>query len=150
MELTNSRFVIDASVCLKWYLRDETLDDEASEVLRHYARGNIELVAPSLLVLEFINGLSVAARKGRIAFNLVSEAVEELLDIRFDFRDATNLSSEIVRLCYQLGRSAYDAAYLAIAEREGIPLLTGDKRLYNALQDRLPWVLWLGAYPTGK
>lgn len=150
MELINSRLVIDASVCLKWYLRDELLNDEASEVLRRYARGNLELVAPSFLVLEFINGLSVAARKGRIAFDLVGIALDELLDIRIDFREVTDLSSEIVRLCRRLGRSAYDAAYLALAEREGIPLLTGDKRLYNALQDRLTWVQWLGAHPIER
>jgi predicted nucleic acid-binding protein len=41
---------------------------------------------------------------------------------------------------------AYDAAYLALAEHEGIPFVTGDKQLYNAVKGRLPWVRWVGDY----
>lgn len=149
MEVERVRLVVDASVCLRWYLRDEILDDRAGEVLRDYGRGGTDFVAPSLLVLEVINGLLVAARKGRIRIDRVTRAVDAILDIRFDLRDVTDLSSEIVRICHQFGRSAYDAAYLALAEREGIPFLTGDKRLYHAVRDQLQWVLWLGEYPLG-
>lgn len=35
---------------------------------------------------------------------------------------------------------AYDAHYLAVAEREGCELWTTDRRLYNAVQPDLPWV----------
>jgi predicted nucleic acid-binding protein len=43
-------------------------------------------------------------------------------------------------------RSAYDAAYLALADREREPLITADERLYNAVHPKLKWVLWLGNY----
>ncbi len=40
-------------------------------------------------------------------------------------------------------RSAYDGAYLALAEERGSKLVTGYRRLYNAVKDHLPWVLWI-------
>jgi len=36
--------------------------------------------------------------------------------------------------------ATYDAHYLALAERLGIEFLTGDRRLFNAVRSRLPWV----------
>ncbi len=35
---------------------------------------------------------------------------------------------------------AYDAQYLAVAEREGCEFWTTDRRLYNSVNDALPWV----------
>ncbi len=43
-------------------------------------------------------------------------------------------------------RSAYDGAYLALAEEAGNKLVTGDRHLYNAVKDHLPWVLWIEDY----
>jgi predicted nucleic acid-binding protein len=43
-------------------------------------------------------------------------------------------------------RSAYDAAYLTLAQDSGQPLLTGDLRLFNAVHEQLDWVLWIENY----
>jgi len=43
-------------------------------------------------------------------------------------------------------RSAYDAAYLALAEATDQPLFTGDSRMYNAVREHLDWVKWIGDY----
>ena len=51
-------------------------------------------------------------------------------------------------MAQQFNRSAYDAAYLTLAENLGTQLITGDRRLYNAVSAQLPWVLWIGDYQT--
>jgi predicted nucleic acid-binding protein len=44
--------------------------------------------------------------------------------------------------------TAYDAQYLAVAERLGCDFWTADERLYNAVNTQLAWVHWLGGAAT--
>jgi hypothetical protein len=46
----------------------------------------------------------------------------------------------------QYQRSAYDSAYLALAQWQSVWFVTGDKRLFNAVGYVLSWVKWLGDY----
>lgn len=53
-------------------------------------------------------------------------------------------------LAYRHNRSAYDAAYLALADALNAQLITADRRLYNAVHQKLGWVLWITDYrPPG-
>ncbi len=53
-----------------------------------------------------------------------------------------------VEQAHRFGRSAYDAAYLTLAERVDEQLITGDLRLYNAVHPALEGVVWVGDYTT--
>ncbi len=54
---------------------------------------------------------------------------------------------QMLPLARRFDRSAYDAAYLALAKMRVEPLITGDLRLYNAVRDTLDWVWWIGDAP---
>ncbi len=55
-----------------------------------------------------------------------------------------------MELAHQYGLpAAYDAHYLALAEREGCEYWTTDERLWNAVKAQLPWVRWLGTFSSG-
>jgi predicted nucleic acid-binding protein len=50
---------------------------------------------------------------------------------------------QMLPLARRFDRSAYDAAYLALAEVRREPLVTGDLHLYNAVRDHLDTVRWI-------
>ena len=135
--------IIDASVLLNAFFPDEA-QAQAQAVLRGHVSGQARLKAPTLLTYEITNAVWQAERRGRIS----SQQVDEIL------RAAAGLDIELFPLDWgenlpmarRLGRSAYDAAYLTLAERLGEQLITGDLRLYNAVHPNLNWVLWIGAY----
>jgi predicted nucleic acid-binding protein len=61
----------------------------------------------------------------------------------FNLPEREVATQETLRIAHTYNRSAYDAAYLALAESEQIPLVTADKHLYNAVKDRSRLVLWV-------
>ena len=133
--------IIDASVLLSAFFPDEA-QAQAQAVLRRHAEGRERLKAPTLIVYEVTNAVWQAERRGRISSAQADEIVRatagldvELLPLQW---------GESLPLARRFARSAYDAAYLTVAERQGEPLITADERLYNAVHPKLKWVLWLG------
>ena len=53
---------------------------------------------------------------------------------------------QMLPLALRFERSACDAAYLALAEASGQPLITGDARTVNVVCGHLDWVTWIGDY----
>ncbi len=136
--------VIDASVALKWFLQDEKYGEAAVDLLDRFVRGEVDLVAPSLIVYEVINGLVIAQRRSRIADEKIRSSISGFLNLGIVLMDVSGLQDRVVHFCRVFDRSAYDASYLAVAEQESLPLITGDERLYNSVKRKAPWVKWIG------
>ena len=68
------------------------------------------------------------------------EALTALVDLHLAVVPIGLLATSALTLGLRLGLSFYDAAYLAVAEDRGIPLITADKQL---LEVDLPWILGL-------
>ncbi len=140
------RAVLDASVVLKWYLSDEDHGQPALDLLNRYLSGDLEIIAPTLLEYEVMNGLVVAQRQGRLHEEVTISAIEGFLDLGIKIVSVLNLYSRILHFCRVYTRSAYDASYLALAEAEQIHFITADENLYNAVKKDLRWVKWLGEH----
>jgi len=138
------RLVIDASVVLKWYLTDEEYGEKALNLLSKYISNELDFLAPSLLEYEVVNGLIIAQKRGRIKEEKILLAIDGFMDLNIKLKDLSQLYPRVLYYCKVYNRSVYDASYLAVAEREGIAMITGDKRLYNAVKKDLKWVKWLG------
>jgi predicted nucleic acid-binding protein len=136
--------VLDASVVLKWYLLDEEYGQKALSLLDDYLERELDIVAVSLLEYELTNGLVIAQKRARIGDEKLLSAIEGFLDLEIPMKDLIDFYPRILRYCKVYGRSAYDASYLALAETEGIPLITADGGLYGAVKKDLAWVKWLG------
>jgi predicted nucleic acid-binding protein len=121
-------FVLDASITACWAFPDE--DHPAASRALSQIRTE-EAVVPSLWWFEVRNILVVNARRRRIAESDTAIFLLNLsrLRIRVD-RDPGE--SAVLRLARAHRLSVYDAAYLDLAQREGIPLATLDADLQKA------------------
>lgn len=138
------RTVIDASVILKWYLDDEKHGEKALGLLNRYISDELDILAPSLLEYEVINGLIMARKRGRIEEETLVTAIDGFLGLGIELKNLSMFSTRVLHYCKVYNRSAYDASYLALAEEEGIPLITSDRGMYNAVRNDLQWVKNLG------
>ena len=111
-----SVWVIDSSVALALVLPDER-SNRAEALLRSRRRST--LIAPPLWLYETANALAVAVRRRRLMESALSEAFEllEALAVEIDGRVDATLSRAVQALALATELSAYDAAYLELAER---------------------------------
>ncbi len=111
-------------------------DDEATPFTEYVlTRLNISYaIAPALWPFEVISMLAVAQRKGRITIEQQQEFVEELrlMPVLIDRRPTAWLGQQILPLARAHRLTGYDAAYLELAIREGLPLATLDDDLKRA------------------
>lgn len=124
--------VSDASVAVALLLRAEPT---AGRVWRRLA-GEDGIHAPSVLDLEVVNALRRLARGGEVSVARASWAVQELSLLNFRRYGHEPLMPRVWALRDNL--SAYDAAYVALAEALHASLLTTDSRLASAAGPRCP------------
>ena len=124
-------FVVDASVTLAWCFEDES-SQRADEVRHRLARE--DALAPSIWPLEVANGLRSAERRQRVAAGELPglRLLLSALPIRVEAVSLDAALSDVLEMARALELTAYDAAYLALAVRRGIPLATVDGRLRDA------------------
>ena len=126
-------FVLDASVVLAWAFEDEG-GDYAVRVLEAL-RGS-EAVAASLWPLEVTNGLLTAERRGRLEAADARRFLHLLLSLPVvvDPVARRRAFEGIHALARVHALTSYDAAYLELAVRYGIPLATLDESLRAAVR----------------
>jgi predicted nucleic acid-binding protein len=124
-------FIVDNSVALSWYFDDERTEATRSLLFRITNEG---AYAPGHWPLEALNGLLVAVKRGRMhKRNLVSSLrALSTLPITIDTETAARTWNATQMLAERFRLTAYDAAYLELAERLGLPLATLDQDLRAA------------------
>lgn len=125
------QFVLDASLALQWFLEDETGREYALAVLVRLSEDRA--IVPPLWFYEIGNGLLMAHRRKRISIEQLNSFVTRLRALPIDA--APQSASEVLELpalAQTHGLTNYDAAYLALAIRLGIPLATTDNFLRKA------------------
>lgn len=118
--------VVDASALIEWLLRTPTGDAIARQIFSRMEK----LCAPELLPLEVVQALRRLRSMRAISAVRAQEALNDLEDLRVDFYPHMLLLRRIWELRDSL--TAYDAAYVALAEELGAPLITCDKKLAAA------------------
>lgn len=124
-------FVVDNSVALAWCFEGEQTAGIMALLDRVIDVGGL---APQLWPIEALNGLLVAERRGRIDRDTRLRLAGFLnqLPIKIDDETAGRSWTTTARLAEQHGLTAYDATYLELAMRCGMPLATSDTALIAA------------------
>jgi predicted nucleic acid-binding protein len=118
--------VLDASAAVDWLLQTPAGQQIEN---RLYARSE-SLHAPHLLDVEVAQVLRRLVRETVISAQRAEEAIHDLADLRATRYPHFVFLSRIWQLRHNL--SAYDAAYVALAENLGATLITRDARLASA------------------
>ena len=126
-------FVLDASIALSWCFKDEstTLTEQALKQLEIE-----QAFVPEIWSLEISNILILAERKKRIKYADIVQFLELInkLNIEIDNETSTKAFNEILSLAYSEKITTYDASYLELAMRKGVPLASKDLQLYKTAE----------------
>lgn len=124
-------FVLDCSMTMAWVFSDEA--NEFTETLRESLLKE-NAVVPVLWPIEVGNVLLVAMRRGRITRDDWIQIRDNLnaLPIDIDPVSYERVLGTVLSVADERGLSVYDAMYLELALRRGLPLATLDQRLIEA------------------
>jgi predicted nucleic acid-binding protein len=123
--------VLDSSVTLAW-IYDEETTDAIRQVFASVADNGA--FVPALWRLEVGNSLTMAVRRNRIdaEFRRAALADMALLDITTDPHTEDRAWLDTLSLADRFRLTLYNAAYLELAQRRGLPLATLDGDLRKA------------------
>lgn len=129
-------FVLDASVAVCWLFLDGKPAERAYalKVLAAMKQAQTGALVPATWGLEVANVIARAEAKGLVR-EVQSEAFLEMLeamDIGADRATFSKALSETLQIARRYRLSSYDASYLELAMREGLPLATLDEDLQKA------------------
>ncbi len=122
--------VVDASALLEILLRT----DRADQLMERAFSGSEQMHAPQLLDIEITQVLRRLVRQKEITVARAEQSLQDLSDLLIERHEHRTLIPRIWQLRDSL--SAYDGAYVALAEALAAPLLTCDAKLAGAYGHR--------------
>jgi predicted nucleic acid-binding protein len=138
-------FVIDCSVCVPWYLRDEASQfcDQLGLALHRS-----EVWVPSLWRAELVSAVVNAERRKRMTGEQRRAVLGNAdgLPLRIDHEMPSVVELNELAVSHDL--TSYDAVYFELARRRKLPLATLDAALVKALRAaKLPLITDLSVFP---
>lgn len=122
-------FVVDCSVAARWLLPDEATayTDAILDLLSEQ-----DAIVPALFLSEFANVFLKLSRQRRLPAELAQGAVQRFTALGMEVDRNTPDPERLFTLGNHYGLSAYDATYLELALRRGVPLACWDGDLKSA------------------
>src|ERR1035437_6871758 len=123
-------FVLDNSVVTGWYLPEQATAYGAAIATRLESD---KALVPPLWQLELANVLKTACTRGRLQIATAREILDTIsaLPIEVDSSPAPG-QRQLFELAMRFNLSSYDATYLELAMRHGLPIATQDVQLKEA------------------
>jgi predicted nucleic acid-binding protein len=139
------KYVLDASVALKWVLAE--IDSDKADALRDlYRKGIHDFIAPDVFPIEVGHAITKAERRRLITTSEGSILFGNILTTLPQLVPSLTLLPEAYALASAARISLYDCLYVALADREGCQFITADTRLINRLQKDRPFIVSLSSF----
>ncbi len=146
----NGYVVVDASLAIKWVLK-ELYSDEALSLASEWAAAATRPLAPCLLLVEATDVLHRRVLKGDITSAQARQLLAGLLDMGIEIRESPQIHLRALELAQELQMPAvYDTHYLALADIMECELWTADERFFNSVKEHQPRVSWIGEFEAGR
>ena len=123
------RFVLDASVVVKWFL-PEIHQVESFDLLK----SNPVLIAPEFLKVEFDSILSKWCRSGRLNYERAEEVRSVFNKIKIYFIGLDDIADISFEVSAKLPVTYYDALYLCTAKLYECKMVTFDRKLLKSVE----------------
>ncbi len=123
-----SRYVVDASVAIKWFL-PQVYADNARDLLTN----NHNLLAPDLLFPEVGNILWKEVRFSLATAEEAKAVITAFNALPLQVYASKPLMSLAIDIALKTQRTVYDCLYLSLAISERCQMVTADKKFFNAL-----------------
>jgi predicted nucleic acid-binding protein len=140
------KYVLDASVALKWVLTEA--DSAKAISLRDDFRKQLhEFLAPDVFPVEVAHALTRAERRGLLKPPQAIRLLADILSSPIPLHPYLPLLSRAVAISSAMRCGVYDCLYIALAEREGCEFLTADDKLVKNLGPQFPFIDSLASLP---
>ena len=142
-----STIVLDSNVLLATVLPDEPLTQRAKIAVAGWVDTSTQIIAPRLFRAELVAVIRKAVYQKRISHTQGKGFLLLLLESPVTFVDDDELLLSAYELAAQFNLPrAYDAQYLALAQRFDVPFWTADQRLFNSISEEFGLIRWLGDF----
>jgi predicted nucleic acid-binding protein len=140
------RYVLDASVALRWVLSDD-FTQKAISLRGQYQQKALDLISPDIYIDEVASALTKAERQKSILVGEAASLYAKIMNTPPIFHSRLPLIPRAIDISSQTRSSFYDCLYVALAEQEGCELVTVDAKLIRNLQSRFPFIVPLTSIP---
>lgn len=139
-----NRCIIDASVAVKWFFREEELTEQALDLLN----SGTGFVVPDYFYLEMYSVFAKLVRKRFLLPDDARRMQRALNALPVDVLEVKRYRDLALELSIERNIGFYDCLYVIPASISEIPLVTADRRLYRAFKSTKlsSCVCWLGDY----
>jgi len=127
MAESTKRVVVDASVILAKLLPDEKQSLKVKKLFASFGKKEVDFVAPPLLKLEITNALRSAVNQKRLNQLVADKLLAAFLELPVIYQEVDY--REVLKIALERNFSAYDAAYVFLAKKRKIPLVSLDQKL---------------------
>lgn len=137
--------VVDANILIAYALADESMHTQANQILTAWHSTQEQLIAPRLFRSELTAVIRKVVYQQRLTAEQGRALLSQLLRYPLEFHEDDGLLKEAYELAVRFNRPrAYDAQYMALAQRFDCLFWTADERLVNSVQDKFSNIRLLG------